>query len=58
MVDYASGQFPYALAPAGTPCGPHDIQIGGHARSEELIVVINNVREFGWMPGVRVEDWA
>jgi tRNA(fMet)-specific endonuclease VapC len=43
---------------AGTPCGPHDMQIGGHARSGGLIVVSNNVREFGRMPGVRVEDWV
>jgi tRNA(fMet)-specific endonuclease VapC len=33
------------------------MQIGGHARSEGLIIVTNNLREFGRMPGVRVEDW-
>ena len=52
------GQLRAELARAGTPCGPHDMQIGGHARSEGLIVVTNNVREFGRMPGVRVEDWV
>lgn len=41
----------------GTPCGPHDMQIGGHARSEGLIVVTNNMREFVRMPGVRSENW-
>jgi len=43
---------------AGAPCGPHDMQIGGHARSEGLIVVTNNMREFGRMPGIRAENWA
>jgi tRNA(fMet)-specific endonuclease VapC len=52
------GQLRAELERAGTPCGPHDMQIGGHARSEGLIVVTNNVREFSRMPGVRVEDWA
>jgi tRNA(fMet)-specific endonuclease VapC len=52
------GQLRAELARAGTPCGPHDMQIGGHARSEGLIVVTNNLREFSRMPGVRVEDWV
>ncbi len=42
----------------GTPCGLHDMQIGGHARSEGLIVVTNNMREFARMPGVRAENWV
>ena len=45
------------LERAGRPCGPYDMQIGGHARSEGLIVVTNNMREFGRMPGVRAENW-
>src|ERR1700694_4183162 len=52
------GQLRAELERAGTPCGPHDMQIGGHARSIELIVVTNNLREFSRMPGVRVEDWV
>jgi tRNA(fMet)-specific endonuclease VapC len=52
------GQLRAELQRAGTPCGPHDMQIGGHARSEGLIVVTNNAREFARMPGVRVENWA
>jgi tRNA(fMet)-specific endonuclease VapC len=52
------GQLRAELERAGTPCGPHDMQIGGHARSEGLIVVTNNTREFARMPGVRVENWA
>jgi tRNA(fMet)-specific endonuclease VapC len=52
------GQVRAELERAGTPCGPHDMQIGGHARSEGLIVVTNNPREFSRMPGVRVENWV
>jgi tRNA(fMet)-specific endonuclease VapC len=51
------GQLRAELERAGTPCGVHDIQIGGHARSEGLIIVTNNMREFVRMPGVRVENW-
>lgn len=51
------GQVRAELERAGTPCGPHDMQIGGHARSEGLIVVTNTLREFARMPGVRVENW-
>jgi tRNA(fMet)-specific endonuclease VapC len=52
------GQVRAELERAGTPCGPHDMQIGGHARSEGLIVVTNNMREFARMPGVRAESWV
>jgi len=52
------GQLRAELERAGTPCGPHDMQIGGHARSEGLIVVTNNMREFARMPGLRVENWV
>ena len=52
------GQLRAELERAGTPCGPHDMQIGGHARSEGMIVVTNNMREFSRMPGVRVENWV
>jgi tRNA(fMet)-specific endonuclease VapC len=52
------GQVRAELERAGKPCGPHDMQIGGHARSEGLIVVTNNMREFTRMPGVRAENWV
>jgi tRNA(fMet)-specific endonuclease VapC len=52
------GQVRAELEQAGTPCGVHDTQIGGHARSEGLIVVTNNLREFARMPGVRAENWV
>lgn len=52
------GQIRAALARIGRPAGIHDTLIGGHARSEGLTVVTNNVREFARMPGLRVEDWV
>jgi tRNA(fMet)-specific endonuclease VapC len=52
------GQIRAELERAGTPCGPHDMQIGGHARSEGLIIVTNNMREFVRMSGVRAENWV
>jgi len=52
------GQLRAELERAGAPCGPHDTQIAGHARSEGLVVVTNNMREFGRMPGVRAENWV
>lgn len=52
------GQVRAELERTGTPCGPHDMQIGGHARSEGLIIVTNNMREFARMPGLRVENWV
>jgi tRNA(fMet)-specific endonuclease VapC len=52
------GQLRAELERTGTPCGPHDMQIGGHARSEGLILVTNTMREFQRMPGVRVENWV
>jgi tRNA(fMet)-specific endonuclease VapC len=52
------GQIWAELETAGQVCGAHDMQIGGHARSQGLIVVTNNTREFQRMPGVRVENWV
>jgi tRNA(fMet)-specific endonuclease VapC len=52
------GQLRAELERAGTPCGSYDMQIGGHARSEGLILVTNNMREFARMPGVRAENWV
>ncbi|GES49673.1 MULTISPECIES: type II toxin-antitoxin system tRNA(fMet)-specific endonuclease VapC [Rhizobium] len=52
------GQVRAELERAGTPCGPHDMQIGAHARSEGLIVVTNNMKEFIRIPGIRVENWV
>jgi tRNA(fMet)-specific endonuclease VapC len=51
------GQLWAELERAGQPIGIHDMMIGGHACSEGLTVVSNNVREFRRMPGLRLENW-
>ncbi len=53
-----TGQLRAELAKAGTPIGPYDQMIAGHARSQGLILVTNNQREFDRVPGLRVEDWV
>lgn len=53
-----SGQLRAELAKAGTPIGPYDQLIAGHARSQGLILVTNNRREFERVPGLRLEDWV
>lgn len=53
-----TGQVRAELAKAGTPIGPYDQMIAGHARSLGLILVTNNQREFDRVPGLRVEDWV
>jgi tRNA(fMet)-specific endonuclease VapC len=51
------GQLWAGLERAGRPIGIHDMVIGGHARSEGLTVVTNNLREFQQMPGLLLENW-
>ncbi len=46
------------LERAGTPIGPVDTLIAGHAVSRELTIVTNNEREFRRVSGLRVENWA
>ena len=51
------GQIRAQLERAGRPAGAYDMMIGGHARSEGLVLVTNNIREFEPMDGLRVESW-
>ncbi|OED50094.1 plasmid maintenance protein [Endozoicomonas sp. (ex Bugula neritina AB1)] len=41
----------------GQIIGVNDMHIAAHARSEGLIAVTNNVREFGRVDGLRIENW-
>jgi tRNA(fMet)-specific endonuclease VapC len=38
--------------------GAYDLMIAAHARSRGLILVSNNIAEFGRVPGLRVENWV
>ena len=42
----------------GTPIGPMDMLIAAHAKSEDLILVTNNTREFERVEDLEVEDWT
>ncbi|UKJ62443.1 type II toxin-antitoxin system VapC family toxin [Cellulosimicrobium cellulans] len=52
-----AGRVRARLAARGTPIGPYDALLAGHARSLGLVMVTNNVREFSRVPGLEVEDW-
>ncbi len=41
----------------GKIIGGNDMHIAAHARSEGLILVSNNQREFGRVPGLLLENW-
>ena len=54
------GKVRAELERKGTPIGPMDMLIAGHARSERLILVTNNTREFFRVEDLdlEVEDWT
>jgi tRNA(fMet)-specific endonuclease VapC len=45
------------LEKTGIPIGVNDLHIAGHARSEGLVLVTNNVREFEGVEALRMENW-
>ncbi len=45
------------LKAQGTPIGPLDTLIAGHALALKATVVTHNVGEFARVPGLQVEDW-
>lgn len=46
------------LNSAGTPIGPNDTAIAGHAIASDCTLVTNNVREFGRIQSLVYEDWC
>ena len=42
----------------GTPIGVNDLHIAGHARSEGLALVTNNLKEFERVEALRLENWV
>lgn len=51
------GDIRATLERQGQPIGVNDVHIAGHARSQGLIVVTNNVKEFERVDGLRLENW-
>lgn len=55
---YHTAQIRATLKKHGTPVGPYDGLIAGHARSIGHIVVTNNIKEFDRISGLRLENWS
>lgn len=53
-----AGQIRAELAAAGTPIGPFDVMIAGHARSRGFSLVTNNEGEFSRVEGLRLANWS
>ena len=53
-----TGEIRADLAGQGSPIGPYDAMIAGHARSRGLTLVTNNERAFKRVDRLRLENWA
>ena len=64
MLDYTAkaaahyGDIRADLERKGTPIGMNDLHIAGHARSEGLVLVTNNLGDFERVEGVVLVDWV
>ena len=52
------GEIRADLERIGTPIGVNDLHIAGHARSEGLMLVTNNLKEFERVEALRLENWV
>jgi tRNA(fMet)-specific endonuclease VapC len=63
VLDYGSkaaahyGSIRSTLERKGQTIGVNDLHIGGHCRSEGLILVSNNLKEFDRIEALRTENW-
>ena len=53
-----TGQLRAELKKMGRPIGAYNEMIAGHARSQGLVVVTNNIKQFDYVPGIRLENWV
>ena len=51
------GAIRAALEKLGQPIGVNDLYIAGHARSDGLVLVTNNMSEFARVPALKLENW-
>ena len=51
------GEIRADLERGGMVIGPYDLMIAGHARSEGLVLVSNNLKEFDRVDGLRTDNW-
>ena len=54
----AYAELRIALEAKGQPIGNMDLLIAAHARSLRAVLVTNNERHHGWIPGLKIENWA
>lgn len=54
----AAGEVRAELERAGTPIGPHDTLIAGHARELRATLITHNVKEFQRVKGIKLADWT
>jgi len=52
------GNIRAVLEKQGQTIGVNDLHIAGHARSESLILVTNNVKEFKRVEALRLDNWV
>ena len=52
------GAIRAALEKIGQPIGVNDLHIAAHARSEGLVLVTNNEKEFAKVPALQIENWV
>ncbi len=52
-----AGEIRAHLALEGKPIGPYDILIAGQAKSQGMVLVTHNIKEFNRIPGLLIEDW-
>ena len=52
------GDIRATLEKHGTPIGANDLLIAAHARSLQLTLVTNNLKEFERVAGLQVENWT
>jgi len=55
--DDTYGAIRAQLEQAGTPIGANDLFIAAHSVALGLVLVTDNEREFGRVPGLKVENW-
>ncbi|MDI1297926.1 type II toxin-antitoxin system VapC family toxin [Methylotenera sp.] len=52
------GSIRAALEKSGQTIGVNDLHIAAHARSEGLVLVTNNLREFERVPALQLQNWV
>ena len=52
------GKIRAELEKKGIPIGPLDMLIASHAKSLDVVLVTNNMKEFESIAGLKIENWT